>query len=101
MLSNNKAVWSVQVKNATFFRKMTLQEIKDDYDDTIDEYEKKIQALTTLAKKLKAENDQLKKKIKWSKSFYNLCEKNGFKLLFAVVLKKTCEQNRISDNLIM
>lgn len=48
--------WSVQVKNTTFYRKMTLKEIKKDYENIINE-------LIAKNKKLKAENKMLKNKV--------------------------------------
>ena len=42
ILSNGKFTWSVQIKNTIFYRKMTLKEIKEEYEDYIDELEKKI-----------------------------------------------------------
>jgi len=49
VLSNGKSSWCVQVKTTEFYRKMTFQEIKDEYEETIDDY--------------KNENDKLKIKI--------------------------------------
>jgi hypothetical protein len=48
--------WSVQVKNTTFYRKMTLKEIKQEYQEII----KKLDAKN---KKLKEENRILKNKL--------------------------------------
>jgi hypothetical protein len=39
--------WTVQVKDATFYKKMTLREIKDEYDGIIDELHEKIKKYKT------------------------------------------------------
>jgi hypothetical protein len=49
------AEWSVQVKNTIFYKKMSLTEIKNEYEGIIDELHLKI-------KKLKSEIKSLKKK---------------------------------------
>jgi len=49
VLSNGKSSWCAQVKTTEFWRKMTIQEIKDDYEEVIDEY--------------KNENDKLKRMV--------------------------------------
>lgn len=49
--------WSVQLKGSTFFKKMTLTEIKKECDKITNE-------LTAKNKKLKTKNDELTKKIK-------------------------------------
>lgn len=35
ILSNGSRGWSVQVKNATFYKKMSMKEMKEQYDDII------------------------------------------------------------------
>jgi hypothetical protein len=45
--------WSVQIKDTTFFKKMTMKDIKDEYENIIEDLHDKI-------KKLKAENKLLK-----------------------------------------
>jgi hypothetical protein len=45
ILSNGTAQWSVQVKNTIFYRKMVLQEIKEEYEKIILEQKKKIKDL--------------------------------------------------------
>ena len=45
ILSNGTAQWSVQVKNTIFYRKMVLQEIKEEYEKIILEQKNKIKAL--------------------------------------------------------
>jgi uncharacterized protein YeeX (DUF496 family) len=45
ILSNGKNSWSVQLKDTTFFRKMTIAEIKKEYEDLIEDLEKKVSEL--------------------------------------------------------
>lgn len=45
VLTNGNKSWSVQVKDTVFFKKMSITEIKEEYDDIIDELEKKIAEL--------------------------------------------------------
>ncbi|AYV82198.1 MAG: hypothetical protein Homavirus15_7 [Homavirus sp.] len=45
VLSNGTKTWSVQTKDTVFFKKMTLNEIKGDYEDIIDDLEKKVSDL--------------------------------------------------------
>lgn len=52
ILNSGTAQWSVQVKDTIFYRKMTLQEIKTEYQSIIDE-------LIEKNKKLKDENKKL------------------------------------------
>jgi hypothetical protein len=49
--SGTNAQWSVQVKDAIFYRKMTITEIKQEYDDIIKKKNEKIQALKEKLKK--------------------------------------------------
>ena len=49
--SGTNAQWSVQVKDAIFYRKMTITEIKQEYDDIIKKKNEKIQALKDKLKK--------------------------------------------------
>jgi hypothetical protein len=50
--SGTNAQWSVQVKDTIFYRKMTLVEIKQEYEDIIKKKNDKIQALKEKLKKL-------------------------------------------------
>jgi len=56
ILNSGKVQWSVQVKNTTFYRKMTLTEIKNEYQNIIED-------LVQKNKKLKDENKKLTEKI--------------------------------------
>jgi len=61
ILSNGKNSWSVQVNNTIFFKKMKLDEIKEEYDNIIDDLEKKNADLLYIIKQLKNEIKELKK----------------------------------------
>lgn len=59
ILSQNpsgKPGWSVQVKDTTFYRKMTLNEIKNEYQTIIDDLIQKNKKLKDEIKKLKEKN---------------------------------------------
>lgn len=51
--NNGRNTWSVQVKNTIFFRKMSIKEIKKEYQDHIKTLEKKNKNLKLLIKDLK------------------------------------------------
>lgn len=57
MLTNGKLTWSVQVKEAVFFKKMSIMEFKKEYVELLN-------VLNKENKKLKEENEHLKKKLK-------------------------------------
>ena len=57
--ANNKT-WSVQVKNTTFYLKMSTDEIINEYEDKIDNLERKNKALVDMIKDLKKEIKRLK-----------------------------------------
>lgn len=57
ILNNGKTQWSVQVNDSIFYRKMTINEIKEDYEKGLDGLKKKYE-------KLKEENKNLKEKLK-------------------------------------
>ena len=44
--------WSVQIKNTIFYKKMSIKEIKDEYDSIIEELHEKIKKLKTRIKEL-------------------------------------------------
>jgi hypothetical protein len=50
--SGTNAQWSVQIKDTVFYRKMTIIEIKQEYEDIIKKKNEKIQALKEKLKKL-------------------------------------------------
>jgi hypothetical protein len=56
ILTNGKVTWSVQCDTAIFYRKMTIDEIKEDYENIIEDLENTIS-------NLKKENKKLMKKI--------------------------------------
>jgi hypothetical protein len=53
ILSNGLTSWSVQVKKSTFYRKMTIEEIRDDYEMMIMELQEEIKKLKKEIKTLK------------------------------------------------
>lgn len=53
ILSNGKKTWSVQVQTAVFYRKMTIQEIKEEYERDLAKYEKMNKKLLRLVDRLK------------------------------------------------
>ena len=57
ILNNGKAQWSVQVKDSIFYRKMTLNEIKEEYESNFKTIKEKYD-------KLKEENKLIKEKLK-------------------------------------
>jgi len=54
ILTNGRKSWSVQVANSVFYRKMSNDEIKDEYEEELSQMKK-------LTKKLLKQNDKLKK----------------------------------------
>jgi len=63
ILSNGTTTWTVQVKDTIFFRKMSQQEIKDDYKNQLMEKQKKIDKASKEIIELKEYIKMLKKKI--------------------------------------
>lgn len=71
ILSNGKVTWSVQKKQATFWKKRTFDEIKEEYINEIDKLKsdlsvanKTIHKYTIIIKQLKEEVERLHKHIK-------------------------------------
>lgn len=62
VLSNGVNSWSVQTANTVFYRKMTPEEIKQSYEDTIEDLELKNENLRGLVNHLKEEIKKLKSK---------------------------------------
>lgn len=56
ILSNGKITWTVQMDTSVLYRKMTIEEIKDDYENVIKELEEEVL-------QLKKDNKKLLKKI--------------------------------------
>jgi hypothetical protein len=52
VLSNGQMKWSVQTKNSIFYRQISINEIKKEYEYVIDEYEQEILDLKKILKKL-------------------------------------------------
>ena len=61
ILTNGRASWSVQIKDSIFFRKLNMDEMKEQYEDEIEDLQDEV-------KKLKKENKKLKETIKKLKS---------------------------------
>lgn len=57
ILTNNKNSWSVQIKNSIIYRKMNLQEIKDEYEEIIDDKDEEIENLKKSINKIISEKD--------------------------------------------
>jgi hypothetical protein len=65
LLSNGKFKWSVQMETVVqFYRKMTIEEIKDDYENLLEKYENKIDNLKKYIKEQQKEIMNLKYKLK-------------------------------------
>jgi hypothetical protein len=64
ILTNNKVSWSVQAKKCIFFRRISIKDIKEEYEEKLLEKDKSINELTALVRKLKRDNINLKKGIK-------------------------------------
>jgi hypothetical protein len=52
ILTNNTISWSVQIDNTTFFKKMNIEEIKEEYNKVINEKHQIIKSLKKEIKKL-------------------------------------------------
>lgn len=59
VINNNKKTWSVNTKTSIFYRKQTIDEIKEDYQQEIEELNGEINLLKKQIKKLKSENKKL------------------------------------------
>ena len=55
VLSNGNQSWSVQTKDTLFFKKMTIKELKKEYEDQIEKLSKENTKLRKYAKKLKSQ----------------------------------------------
>ena len=53
VINNNKKTWSVNTKISVFFRKQTIDEIKDEYEDEIEELNDEVNKLKKEIQKLK------------------------------------------------
>ncbi len=63
LINNEGKRWTVQIKSGIFYRKMSLQEIKDEYQETIDDIEEENDKLKKIVMDLKG----VIKKIKYHK----------------------------------
>jgi hypothetical protein len=65
VLTNGKITWSVQLNNKNnFYRKMTLNEVKEFYENELNNMELNINKYKQIIEKLKEENNKYKKLIK-------------------------------------
>jgi len=62
VINNNRKTWSVNTKKSIFYRKQTMDEIKEDYKDELEELYDEVDKLKKQIKKLTAENKKLKQK---------------------------------------
>ena len=62
VINNNKKTWSVNTKKSIFYRKQTMDEIKEDYKEELEELYDEVDKLKKQIKKLTAENKKLKLK---------------------------------------
>jgi len=63
MLNGMYGMFSVQIKNNVFFRRITIKEIKEEYDEKILDKDRDIEELRSLIKQLKKENASLKREM--------------------------------------
>ncbi len=68
ILSNNNVTWSVQTENTVFFAKLTYKELKEEYENIIEEKDKEIKGMAIEIKKLREKLDDLKSEIKSKKN---------------------------------
>ena len=61
VINSNKKTWSVNTQKSIFYRKQTIDEIKEDYKDELEELYDEIDNLKKQIKKLTLENNKLKK----------------------------------------
>jgi len=64
VLGNGRISWSVQFNNSIFYKKMSLDDVKDFYENELDKKDIKIKKLKKINNKLIEENNQLKSVIK-------------------------------------
>tara|TARA_B110000971_G_C20005274_1_gene498818 strand:+ start:1104 stop:1544 length:441 start_codon:yes stop_codon:yes gene_type:complete len=64
ILTNNKVDWSVDTKKSILFRKMATGELRELMQDELESANDEIVKLKKTVKKLKAENQKLKKQLK-------------------------------------
>ena len=61
VINSNKKTWSVNTQKSIFYRKQTIDEIKEDYKDELEELYDEVDNLKKKIKKLTLENNKLKK----------------------------------------
>ena len=78
VLTNGKSSWSVQTKSSIFFRKLSVDEIKDGYEDELDDLEEEYIDIKKTNKELTKEvKEQIKKNNEIIKLLKQLKQKNS------------------------
>jgi len=62
VINNNKKTWSVNTQTSIFYRKQSMDELKEQYKQEIEELYDEVDNLKKQLKKVKTENTKLKKK---------------------------------------
>ena len=62
ILKSNQVSWSVQIAKCIFFRRISIKDIKEEYEKIIIEKDNKINELITLIRELKKKNKTILKK---------------------------------------
>ena len=65
ILSNNNITWSVQIKTATFWKKLTIEEIRMEYEKSIEQLKKENKQLKKTLKSIKTQVTKSKEKSKY------------------------------------
>ena len=65
ILNNGKLSWSVQIKNTIFFKRITVDEIKKEYQSELTRLNGEIKGLHTIIKELQQKNKELEMKNKF------------------------------------
>lgn len=60
VINNSRKTWSVNTQKSIFYRKQTMDEIKEDYKDELEELYNEVDKLKKQIKKLTTENKKLK-----------------------------------------
>lgn len=68
ILSNGKAKWSVQTKDAIFYQKMSINAIKEEFNEILFMKDENIKHIKSYASKLEKDVEQLNNKLEKSES---------------------------------
>ena len=69
-MSNNNITWSVQIKTATFWKKLTIEEIRMEYEKSIEQLKKENKQLKKTLKSIKTQVTKSKEKSKYKSKNY-------------------------------